>query len=74
MHHCNNNHFTSITQIKNHIRTNIEMPNLNFSRNHQETHKKSVKIREICGTKEEQSRKICVISEICVPFLPATKV
>ena len=29
MHHCNNNHFISINQIKNHIRTNIEMPNLN---------------------------------------------
>ena len=29
MHHSNNNHFIPINQIKNHIRSNIEMPNLN---------------------------------------------
>ena len=29
MHHSNNNHFIPINQIKNHIRPNIKMPNLN---------------------------------------------
>ena len=32
MHHSNNNHFIPINQIKNHIRPNIEMPNLNTIR------------------------------------------